>query len=716
MKASETLNLLKDKVSGHLLRRTPIIIQSETAECGLACLAMVAGHHGYRIDLPAARSRFSTSLKGWTLRELIAVGGAMELATRALQVGLSSLSQLRLPCILHWDHNHFVVLIKVGSRDIIIHDPAAGRRKLPIEEASRHFTGVVLEAWPTDKFERKTERLSISLLSMVTRTVGIKRAALQIILFSTLLELVSLGLPVGFQLVIDQVVVSADADLLKLVCAGLIMLVAIKVFTSFLRSWTTMVVGSSLVLQWKVGLFDHLIRLPLNFFEKRHVGDVVSRFGSLDEIQKTLTGKALTSIMDGIMAVLLIAMMYVYGGWLVVVAVAAVALYASMRWATYTRYRSLSEEAIIHHAKESSHFIESIRGIASMKALNLEPNRRGIWINHLVDRVGAGLRAEKFNIVFTAAAQTFFGLDRVLMIYLGGHAILSGSMSVGMLVAFLAYKDQFAERVNTFVDTAASMRMLSLHGERIADIALSEPEPGSDLAAPAIREFADVRGTIALRNISYRYAPGEPEIIHDLNLDVPAGACIGIAGASGSGKSTLLKVIGGLIRPSSGEIFLDGVSIGSMGYQAFRRHISYVLQEDRLFAGSIAENISCFDRDADPRRIRSCAEITSMHADIMRMPMGYETLVGDMGSSLSGGQVQRIILARALYRRPKILLLDEATSSLDEQNEARINDAISRLRITRVIVAHRPSSLAVADRILSLNPRGTPIHAGRSTA
>ncbi|ATU94528.1 ABC transporter [Phyllobacterium zundukense] len=707
---------LAKRISGRVFSKTPVILQTEAAECGLACLAMVAGRYGHEMDLPAIRRRFTASIKGTTLKDLVQVGGQLRLATRALRLDLDDLDKLRLPCILHWRHNHFVVLTRVQKNRITIIDPATGSRQVARAEVSKQFTGVALEAWPTEEFEEKNERIRIRITDLIRRTSGIGVAALQVMAISLLLELATIAMPIGFQLVLDEVVVAADYDLLTLIVIAMALMLVLQVVTAFARAFQTMVIGSRLILQWKVSLFDQLMRLPLSFFEKRHVGDVVSRFGSLDTVQRTLTTSAIQSFLDGLMSVFLIFMMWLYGGWLLIVALVSTGFYTIIRAAIYGHYRSISEETIIHTAQESSHFMESVRGIGSLKVLNLESRRRGTWINHLVERVNAELRVQKFDAWFSAVGSLLFGADRILIIFLGVRAILGGDISVGMFVAFLAYKDQFATRVNGFVNTILQFRMLSLHGERVADIALADPEETDRRLGPAgAHDTSDRRpSSLEVRNVHFRYADNEASVLKGISLSVSAGECIGIAGPSGSGKTTLLKLLAGLSLPTTGQVLIDGVPLSSLGLAAYRDRVGCVLQEDRLFAGSIFENITAFDSSADPAWVEACAQMAAIHNEIVAMPMGYETLVGDMGSSLSGGQKQRVVLARAIYRRPSLLLLDEATSNLDHANEQAINAAVRCLPITRIIIAHREATLAMTDRVLCFDGAGDLIEQSRS--
>jgi ATP-binding cassette subfamily B protein RaxB len=685
-------------------RRTPVILQTEAAECGLACLATIAGRYGHRVDLPALRRRYDLSLRGTTLREMIRLASGLRLATRALRAEVAHLRRLRLPCILHWDHNHFVVLTKVRARHIVIHDPAVGRRHIPLPEVDKRFTGIALEAWPTRGFEPKTERARVKIWELLRRTEGFAGAATQVLTMSLILEAIIIAIPIGFQLVLDDVVVADDRDLLTLIALGLGLLLCFRTLTDFVRSWAIMVAGASLTLQWKMSLFGHLLGLPLSFFERRHAGDLASRFTSIDTIQKTLNTPSISGLVDGAMAFAFVGMMWLYSAWLAALAVAMTGIYALVRSLAYRLYRQANEESIVYAAQENSHFLESLRGMASIKALAMGDRRQSVWNNYLVDRVGAELRVNKIDVIFTTASTFLFGLDRILIIFFGARLVMGGTLTVGMLVAFLAYKDQFSRCVGQSMDTIVKLGMLTVHGERIADIALAKPEQdelGHAVASPAI---VSRKAALSATAIRFRYGDNEASVISDFNLDVAPGECVAIAGPSGAGKTTLLKILAGLLRPTEGTVSLDDVAIQAIGIDAYRAQIGCVLQDDRLFAGSIAENIAGFSPSPDPERIQQAAKFAVIHDEITRMAMGYQTLVGDMGSSLSGGQVQRIVMARALYRAPRILLLDEATSHLDEENERAINEAIRRLPISRVIVAHRRSTLDMADRIVPIWP------------
>jgi ATP-binding cassette subfamily B protein RaxB len=694
------------RYAASLFRRgTPLILQTEAAECGLACLAMLAGRYGQRTDLPALRRHFSISLRGTNLHDLVRIASEMRLSTRALRAELSHLRRVRLPCILHWDHNHFVVLSRMTARGAVILDPLVGRRSVSLSELDKRFTGIVLEVWPASGFEPKTVRARVRIWELLRHSDGFTAAAARILAMSLVLEAIAIVIPIGFQLVLDDVVVSDDRDLLMLIAVGIGLVIGFRALIDFVRSWVLAAGSAGLALQWKMSLFRHLVSLPLGFFDRRHAGDVASRFASIDHIQHTLNTNSISPVIDGIMGPVLLVMMWLYDPWLAVLAMGTAGLYALLRVIAYRFYCRANQEAVVSAAHENSHFLETLRGMASIKALAIGDRRQAVWNNYLADRVGAELRVVRIDMIFTIFSTLAFGLDRVLIIFFGARAVIDGALSVGMLVAFLAYKDQFSQRLGKCFDTAVKLGTLSVHGERLADIALAEPEQDRSTATPVSPAISiPPQPKLTARRITFRYSDHEPRIIADFDLDVAPGECVALAGPSGAGKTTVIKILAGLLRPTAGTVLVNDVPLQSLGFEAYRSQIGCVLQDDHLFAGSLAENIAGFTAALDFERVQQAARLAAIHEEITRMPMGYETLVGDMGNSLSGGQLQRVVMARALYRNPQILLLDEATSHLDEEAERAINQAVRQLPISRVMVAHRRSTLDMADRIIPIWP------------
>jgi len=679
--------------------RVPSILQTEATECGLACLAMVAGHWGYRIDLASMRRRFSVSLKGATLKSLIAMAQAMSLQARPLRLDLDSLPKLKLPCILHWNMNHFVVLTEVDRNGAVIHDPAVGIRRLAMEELSKHFTGVALELTPSSQFRKTEETVRFSLLGLMGRVVGLKRGLIQLVLIGVAMQVCSLVAPFYLQWVVDEALVAADHSLITVLGVGFLLLVVIQTVMAAFRSWVTTVLATNLNFQWFGNAFSHLMKLPLPYFEKRHLGDIVSRFGSIQTIQRSLTTQFVDGVIDGLLVVGTLIVMALYSVQLTFVAIGAIGLYALLRLSIFKLLREATSEQIIHAAKQQSHFMESARGVQSIRLFDRSEERRIGWMNTLADQFNADLRISKLSISYQTANSFLFGAERVIVIWLAALAVLDGRFSVGMLFAYLSYKDQFTQRLASLIDKLFEFRMLRLHGERVADIVLTEPE--SDLHDVEI-DADTIAPSIELRNVTFSYADGEPEILRGLNLKIPAGQCLAIAGASGCGKTTLVKLLLGLIEPTEGEILIGGIKLKSLGLANYRQLMGTVMQDDHLFAGSVGDNISFFDPAPAQERIESSAQLAAIHDEVLAMPMGYDTLVGDIGSGLSGGQKQRILLARALYKAPKMLCLDEATSHLDIWNEQLVNAAIKGIQLTRVIVAHRPETIAMAQRVVVL--------------
>lgn len=679
-------------------RRVPMVLQTEAAECGLACLAMVAGAWGLDTDLPTLRERFHLSMKGATAADVCDMGAALHLAPRALRAELDQLEQLCLPCVLHWDLNHFVVLIALKGQQATIHDPARGVRRMSLSALSPHFSGVALEFAPTADFVPRRERQPIRIHDVLGRVTGLKRAIGQVLVLALGLEVLMLLSPFFLQWVVDGVLVTGEREFLVTLGVGFGGLVLLQAMTSAARSWAVLHLSSTLKLQWLGNVFAHLLRLPLDWFERRHTGDVWSRFSAVQQIQDTLSMQFSEAVIDGVMVLLTLILMWIYSPLLTTVAVVAVAAYALLRALLFRPMREASEEALVHDARKSSHFLESLRGVAAIKLFNAEGRRQSRFLNLVVDAMNASLVVRRYELVMAVGNKLIFGLERVAVIWLGALAVMDQSLSTGMLFAFLAYQEQFATRFAALVDKWGELQLLRLQGERLADIVLTAPEAVSIGAPMPVQQSWE--GAVSVRGLRFRYADVEPEVLAGVDFDVKAGESVAIAGPSGCGKTTLLKLLLGVHEPGAGEVLIDGQPLSRLGRTRWRSLIGTVMQDEPLFAGSIGDNIAFFAPDPDVTWVQECARMASVHDEILAMPMGYATLVGDMGTALSGGQKQRILLARALYKRPKILLLDEATSALDVDRERKVNEAVRQLSLTRIIVAHRPETIASAQRVL----------------
>ena len=680
-------------------RRVPVIHQTETAECGLACLAMICGHFGKNIDLISLRRKFNLSARGANLAGINGIAEQLGMATRALSLELDELRVLKTPCILHWDFSHFVVLVSVKRNRYVLHDPARGIRYISREEMSRYFTGVALEVWPGSEFQSETLQTRISLRSLINSIYGIKRTLAKIFCLSVVIEAINLLMPVGTQLVMDHAIPAGDRGLLTLISAALMFFILLKAATSTLRAWSSLVMSTLINVQWQSGLFDHLLRLPLAFFERRKLGDIQSRFDSLDTLRATFTTSVIGFIMDSIMVVGVCVMMLLYGGYLTWIVLCFTTIYIFIRLVTYGNYRQISEECLVREARAASYFMETLYGIATVKIQGMVGIRGAHWLNMKIDAINSGIKLTRMDLLFGGINTFVTACDQIVILWLGAGLVIDNQMTIGMFVAFSSFRGQFSERVASLTSFLLQLRIMSLHNERIADIALHEKEEKK----PEIEIVADM-GPISLETngLSYRYDSQSAPIFSALSLSVAPGESVAITGASGAGKTTLMKVLCGLFEPDSGRVLINGIDIRQIGINNYHRMIACVMQDDRLFSGSIRENICGFAEEMDEEWMVECARASHIHDVIMNMPMGYETLIGELGEGLSGGQKQRIFIARALYRKPGILFMDEATSALDSESEHFVNVAIKNMNITRVIIAHRETTLRTVDRVISI--------------
>lgn len=689
-----------EKLNFGFIPKIPIILQTETSECGLACLAMILNYYGKNINLFELRNQYGSSSRGITLYSIIEIAKHCGLITRPLSLDIDEIPLLRLPCILHWNFNHFVVLTNVTEKYFTIHDPAFGKRKLSKSEFSNHFTGIALETWSEIKFEKKNNNENkISLYETLKNISGIKGALIKIFSLSMLIELITILMPIATQLVMDHVIHTQDQSLLLIICIGLFLFTFFRTAVSIYRAWITLKMNYLIDFQWTASFFSHLLKLPLDFFEKRQVGDIHSRFSSLKTIQQTLTSSIVATTIDTIMIISLIIMMILYGSWLFWIIFTFSFIYLILRIVTYLFYRQMNEEQIIKGAKSHSHFMETLYGICTLKSLGLENKRQEQWMSLNAEVFNISIKVTKFDMLFSGIHTFISTIEQILILWIGATMVIENAMTLGMFVAFNAYRGSFSVRMGNLIDTIFNLKILSLHRERIADVALNKAEENSQY----LKDLPEIyQARLELKDLSFKYDSFSKNVIESININITSGESVAITAPSGYGKTTLIKLIAGLLKPTSGKILFNGTDIYQLGLNNYRKYITCVLQEDKFFSGSILENIVSFDNQYDRAWAIECAKIANIHNEIMAMPMNYETLLGELGNNLSGGQRQRLFIARALYKKPKILLMDEATSHLDEENEKAVNKAIAQMNITRIIVAHRQSTIQSADRVIVL--------------
>ncbi|MCS3809274.1 peptidase domain-containing ABC transporter [Xanthomonas sp. 4461] len=678
--------------------KTPMIYQAESSECALACLAMVAGYHGLDISLLDLRKRFPISQKGATLRDIVELGEKISLSTRSVRCEMSGLFRLKLPALLHWDFEHFVVLVEARRDKFIVHDPASGVLQMSNDEVSNHFTGIALQLTPSADFRVGREGERFTLLAFLSGRRGIAGYVAQVLWLTLFLETFALLSPFLLKTVIDTGLKYRDLDFIASITIGFAGVALLHGGITLARDYVMLHFSSSFNKQFMSHLIRHMLQLPLSFYSKRSAGDLVDRYQSTNAIRQVLIGALPRVMLDGVIAVVALAIISALSAKLALIAMMTFVVYLLMRMTFFGRTRLLTEKAVRARSEENSHVIETIRGMQPIKIFAKEHERLSAWINQYSRLVEADMRSGLVSSTQSATKVMLLGLDLSASVYLGAIQVGAGQISLGLLFAIFVYKSHFSVKSMAFAEQVMELRLVGLHMDRLSEIALAPIERDSSQKGGLPASFShDLH--VEMIDVTARFSASEGDVLSDVSLDFWQGEFVAITGPSGSGKTTLFKVLLGLIELTRGQIRINGEDIHSYDLQQYRRMFGVVMQDDTLLSGSIIDNIAFFESSPDEERARACAHTALILDEIDAMPMKFNSRIGDLGSALSGGQKQRILLARALYHAPRILLLDEGTANLDENLEHKLLDNLSALGITCLSIAHRPETIRRASRV-----------------
>ncbi|WP_431894298.1 peptidase domain-containing ABC transporter [Nonomuraea sp. bgisy101] len=682
-------------------RRLPVLLQNTPTECGAACLAMVLCHHGQRTALHEIAEELQVGRDGLSAKALVDGARVRGLKSRAFSLAPQDLAHVPMPAVAHWEFNHFVVVESWSHDRVDIVDPALGRRRLSAEEFGAGFTGVLLAFEPGEGFRRGASSMASAWRREFVRTLFRRRRGLlaQLVGASLLLQLLGLALPLFSQVLIDRIVPSRGVEVLSLLGGAVLLAGAAQFVIGYLRAALLVAVRARADQELTEGVVGHLVALPYRYFSRRGKGDLVTRAASVSTLRDILTGQVVAALLDGPLAVGYLVLVFVWDPAFGAALSGVAALQAGLLLATTRRVNMLAQQELNALSASQSSLIQAISGIETLKASGAERRAVAQWSAHFTQQLNADVRSGLTKGLLEAGLSAIRVIAPLGLLWLGAWRVIDGQLTVGALIALNAIALGALTPLGSLMTGLQSLQQVGAHFDRLSDILSAEPEPAEGI------EVLRLRGAVELRGVSFRHDPRGPWVVRDVSVDIRPGQKVALVGASGSGKSTLARLLLALYAPGAGEIRYDGVPARELNLRTLRRQFGVVTQDPSLFNGSIRENIALNDPDAPLERVAAAAHLAALHEEIMAMPMGYETMLTD-GGGLSGGQRQRLALARAILSQPKILLLDEATSNLDSATEALIEANLSRLTQTRIVIAHRLSTVRDADLILV-------VHGGR---
>jgi ATP-binding cassette subfamily B protein len=682
--------------------RVPVILQMNSVECSAACLAMILSFYGRKTAISECREGLGTGRDG---ASALAIAGAARnygLRVKALSLEPADFQYLRFPAIAHWNFNHFVVVERWSPKAIDIVDPGDGRRRLTAEEFDAGFTGVVLAFEPGVHFQRRDRAARLAwptYLRGILGTAGVKGVLLQILGASLFLQVLGLAAPILTKVLVDQVLPFRMTNMMAVLGVGMGLLVLNQMVTGYLRAALLIFLQARLDAQMMLGFFEHVLALPFRFFQQRSSGDLMLRLGSNTMIREMLSSQTVSAILDGTFVLVYLGILLVWQPSFGLLALGLGVLEVALVLGTSRRVHRLMQRDLSAEAESQGYLVQALSGIATLKASGTEDRALDHWSNLFFNQLNISLQRNHLSAVIDTAMLALRTLAPLVLLWMGALYVLDGRMSLGTMLALTALASSFLTPLAALVSNGQRLQLVGAHLDRIADVVEAAPEQ----ELQAVQVAPQLSGRIELKGVGFRYDPNAPAVLRDISLRIKPGQKVALVGRTGSGKSTLAMLLLGLYQPAEGEILYDDLPLERLNYRTLRSQFGVVLQESILFSGSIRQNIAFNDPTLSLEQVMEAARLAAIHDEILQMPMGYETLVAEGGTSFSGGQRQRLSLARALAHKPTILLLDEATSHLDVMTEGLIEQNLSNLACTRIVIAHRLSTIRNADLILVLD-------------
>jgi ABC-type bacteriocin/lantibiotic exporter with double-glycine peptidase domain len=687
--------------------KVPFVQQLEWTDCGAACLTMVLSHLGRDATLDEVREVVGGGGRdGADAIALVRTAEHYGLRARGISIDIEHMKFLPPGTILHWEFNHFVVFERMTRKGAELVDPARGRRTIPEKQLRESFTGVALVFETTDAFTQKRAG-SGRWAWYFQQLTGQRHLLTRVLVMSLLLRVFALAVPLLTAVLVDRVIPRGDHGLLLVVMIGLGGMLVFQIVTALVRTHLLLQLRTNLDTRLTLGFVDYLSRLPFDFFQRRSAGDLLLRVNNNATIREVLTANTLSGLIDGLFVLLYIALILAVDPLLGAVTLTLGALQLGVLLGARRRYRDLLVRALDAQARSQSYLVEVLAGMSTLKACAAESRAVERWSNLYVDELNVALDRGRTTAVVDAVLGALTSGSPLVILMLGAVRVIDGGLSLGTMLALNAIAVGLLTPLASLVNSGLQLQLLASYMDRVEDVLNTKPEQSGQDAA----RVPKLSGRVTLQDVSFRYTERAPLVVRDISVDIKPGMMVALVGKSGCGKSTLASLIAGLYRPAGGRILFDGNDLARLDLRSLRRQIGVVFQQPYLFAGSIRSNIALTDPTLSLDRVIAAARAAAIHEDVDAMPMGYDTMISDGGSSLSGGQRQRLAIARALVHRPTLLILDEATSSLDAETERAVMHSMAQLRCTRIVLAHRLSTIKDADLILVME-RGEIVESG----